>query len=279
MKRRAGFTLIELLVVIAIVAILAALLFPVLTRAREAARTVQCASNLKQIFHALKLYAKDWDDTYWLPSEGGIIGRPYVPYLKSMEILKCPSNPMGDGKASTFESYFGCKEGGSKDCNWWPFYYSDRRNFPTSYFFDGWAYWYPGLSQDEVFYGDMPHNDLPEDANDGAGTFDNAKNDPAQQIWVYEALTTSWPNPGATYNAQTNNSISGYIYMGPDQKATLMTFHNGGSNYLFVDGHVRWMTLTQTLKPVNLWLDLKTLQKTYDWKEYKPGQPIHAPYQ
>lgn len=67
-KRKSGFTLIELLVVIAIIAILAAILFPVFARAREAARKAKCLNNLKQCAQALKMYADDYDGT--MPSSG-----------------------------------------------------------------------------------------------------------------------------------------------------------------------------------------------------------------
>jgi prepilin-type N-terminal cleavage/methylation domain-containing protein len=65
-RKKSGFTLIELLVVIAIIAILAAILFPVFARAREAARKSSCQSNLKQCAQALKMYTDDYDGT--LPS-------------------------------------------------------------------------------------------------------------------------------------------------------------------------------------------------------------------
>jgi prepilin-type N-terminal cleavage/methylation domain-containing protein len=64
MRRNHGFTLIELLVVIAIIAILAAILFPVFARAREAARKTSCLSNMKQIGLASQMYAQDFDEAY-----------------------------------------------------------------------------------------------------------------------------------------------------------------------------------------------------------------------
>lgn len=79
MRSRRAFTLIELLVVIAIVAVLAALLFPVLSAAKAKAGAVRCMSNLKQLQTAWHLYADENHDFIagndW-KGEAGVNGTP-----------------------------------------------------------------------------------------------------------------------------------------------------------------------------------------------------------
>jgi prepilin-type N-terminal cleavage/methylation domain-containing protein/prepilin-type processing-associated H-X9-DG protein len=97
-RKPRGFTLIELLVVIAIIAILAAILFPVFAKAREAARSSSCKSNLKQITLGWQMYAQD-NDELTIPIRVGGAGslafrwnEIIQPYLKNQNVLYCPSN-------------------------------------------------------------------------------------------------------------------------------------------------------------------------------------------
>jgi prepilin-type N-terminal cleavage/methylation domain-containing protein/prepilin-type processing-associated H-X9-DG protein len=102
-----GFTLIELLVVIAIIAILAAMIFPVFSRAREQARRTACCSNMRQLGLAFMMYAQDFDESLPPFSQGsgfrgslGYAGGDGIrwadvvyPYVKNTQVFDCPSAP------------------------------------------------------------------------------------------------------------------------------------------------------------------------------------------
>src|SRR5580658_10021385 len=106
--RLRGFTLIELLIVIAIIAILAAIIFPVLSSAQKRAWTIQCVSNLRQIGVGMKIFADENGELY--PESGGDIywgtvdapppvgsGKPswmeqIVSQIQNTNVYDCPGN-------------------------------------------------------------------------------------------------------------------------------------------------------------------------------------------
>src|ERR1035437_5153821 len=96
-----GFTLIELLVVIAIIAILAAILFPVFSRARAKAQQTACLSNMKQMVLAWTMYASECNDLGPYDSAVGGYWNGYpgawpavlLSYTGNAQIFEDPSMP------------------------------------------------------------------------------------------------------------------------------------------------------------------------------------------
>ena len=123
-NKRAGFTLIEILVVISILAILAALLFPVFSQAKESAKKTTCISNLRQGADALLLYCSDNDERYpigadsadrliflWTPETSEwpqvqqmqrtmpVLRDILNPYIRSYDLWRCASDTGGTDAA------------------------------------------------------------------------------------------------------------------------------------------------------------------------------------
>ena len=215
-KKRQGFTLIELLVVIAIIALLAAILFPVFSRARENARKSSCANNLKQIGIGIAQYTQDYDET--LPmSEWNTTGdlRPWhdtiFPYVKSIQLYKCPSNtrPITDRIADT------------------------RIGAPRSYHING-----------DATTTDAGGN-TPCRTAYGVALADVAK--PAETIIVTEQRNRGGPDVNFGNVAASGTPLT---------HAERLLGHLGTTNFVFIDGHVKSYkpTATAVNGEVNMWI-------------------------
>jgi prepilin-type N-terminal cleavage/methylation domain-containing protein/prepilin-type processing-associated H-X9-DG protein len=246
-RRRAGFTLIELLVVIAIIAILAAILFPVFAQAREKARQATCQSNQKQIGTAFQMYATDYDGVF--PSPGGKSFQAAGDISRAIGTTWVRTDVVGSQAVDTGGIYPYIKQRGHGGANnVWACPNAVGPQDKTSFF----------LGQNYVM------NDYVRGSNPGqrvvaASSFITAAQSasyasgaivdtfgvsPAQVILVFEAAQDnrsglnygSTARNGSPYFSTLNTSVTP-----PLPKNAPQTYHGGGSNFLFCDGHVKWM--------------------------------------
>lgn len=148
---RKGFTLIELLVVIAIIAILAAILFPVFTKAKGMAKLTGCVDNLKQYGSAMALYLNDSNEHYpWAGANtncphdtrraplgiGGssICAEALKPYVKNNGIRWCPSHRHSADPANGWSYWYFCPHSGTNPTgNWWVSTYNKGKSALCGY--------------------------------------------------------------------------------------------------------------------------------------------------
>jgi prepilin-type N-terminal cleavage/methylation domain-containing protein/prepilin-type processing-associated H-X9-DG protein len=236
MKRSdVGFTLIEMLVVIAIIAILAAIIFPVMAAVRERARVGVCRSNMKQLGTAFLLYTDDWDEAYPLPYTDHMSGtasdhgRPtwkvrIWPYLRSKGIYNCPSNDSREHQKELHEhitDFYELDADTDYGMNGNEFY----ANWDGSEMLKPVTYTYDLLQPDHVIL-------LLEVQNNDS------------QIRAVDIVLGASPDKVPEHFLGT---------LPPYGSPFFAHYSNGSSNWLFCDGSVRLMRVKDTLAPRNLW--------------------------
>jgi prepilin-type N-terminal cleavage/methylation domain-containing protein/prepilin-type processing-associated H-X9-DG protein len=230
---RSAFTLIELLVVIAIIAILAAILFPVFGRARENGRRSVCQSNLKQIGLAVLQYSQDYDEKFPIGNyysgdttnvgnvpwqeivdpyiKGGYVGGTVANADKAKSIYVCPNYSVTDPQNAIRRP---------------------STSYGLNYFL---AKFYGSIGTGGVL-GDTPEwNAAPASL---ASVQEAAKVVLAAELSGGRVVTTG--NDTGTYTG--TGSITDTIWKGfATNWITGRYRHFSGSNYLFTDGHVKWV--------------------------------------
>jgi prepilin-type N-terminal cleavage/methylation domain-containing protein/prepilin-type processing-associated H-X9-DG protein len=268
--RANGFTLIELLVVIAIIGILAAMLFPVFSQAREKARATTCASNCKQLNMAAQMYMQDYDETVPLTCGSNADGSGFVtwqdtvqPYAKNYNIVICPDSPFHDTDAKNdYEYWLSYGIMGRAGINGFPYWLV--RNDPWIQNYAQIGAHYDGLAGSAdygaVVYATnvaIPSVTLAAVArpSDYAFIFDAGNFDawhgavPERQEGIgycYEWVDPAKPNLNLTFSGPNPLHTGGSYFCNSNTRAT--DYGKGMVNLCFLDGHVKAMKPGQFLQ-------------------------------
>lgn len=260
---RQGFTLIELLVVVAIIAVLAAMLLPVLGRAREQARRSSCLGNERQVGLAAAMYADDYDgfipalQPLPIPAAKWALGssangwKAHAPYEGDAAAL---FGMLGRYGAVAAAGLFHCPSA----AYWAPYYdpYLDGQSFgfdaadpAKTKDWDVSYCWLPGLSDPTVNYlltsSGLTYTPFADSAAVVAATIPARKlerNTGAQYLMVEFSFWADPTNTGAGIGALTYNhgKSGGGLKTGNLYSLTAAGLAIGGNNRLYVDGHGEW---------------------------------------
>jgi len=241
LKGRAGFTLIELLVVIAVIAILAAILYPVFSIAREKARQTGCLSNLRQIGTGVQMYLQDYDGTYptnpWPNGQANPMVPPmdfspyYVklnPYVKNYQLFVCPSRGNGKYGQPRLEDLVETEK--RDNCN--------IDTYPQST---------PGTN-DKLFarvsynYNEQLYGTLEVEV---------ANTSRMPMMWDGNSI---WCGAGAGFQISAVHPMlepghTGDCYVPAFENGWAVMRHNGGLNMSFADGHVKFVAWNELRQP------------------------------